>query len=61
MVWTCLFFLVIYYQNVKSYGAGMSTVLSNGIGVVALLMVTAFLELDVFRQLSVKSAINILR
>lgn len=33
--------LVIYYQNVKSYGAGMLTVLSNRIGDVALLMVIA--------------------
>jgi NADH-ubiquinone oxidoreductase chain 5 len=28
------YFLVIYYQNVKSYGAGMLTVLSNRIDVV---------------------------
>jgi NADH-ubiquinone oxidoreductase chain 5 len=33
--------LVIYYQNVKSYSAGMLTVLSNRIGDVALLMVIA--------------------
>jgi NADH-ubiquinone oxidoreductase chain 5 len=33
--------LVIYYQNVRFYGAGMSTVLSNRIGDVALLMVAA--------------------
>jgi NADH-ubiquinone oxidoreductase chain 5 len=33
--------LVIYYQNVRSYGAGMLTVLSNRIGDVALLMVIA--------------------
>ena len=35
------YLLVIYYQNVKSYGAGMLTVLSNRIGDVALLMVIA--------------------
>nr|YP_009128250.1 NADH dehydrogenase subunit 5 [Reticulitermes aculabialis]AJO61986.1 NADH dehydrogenase subunit 5 [Reticulitermes aculabialis] len=35
--------LVIYYQNVKSYGAGMLTVLSNRIGDVALLMVIAWM------------------
>jgi NADH-ubiquinone oxidoreductase chain 5 len=33
------YLLVIYYQNVRSYGAGMLTVLSNPIGDVALLMV----------------------
>ena len=33
------YLLVIYYQNVKSYGAGMLTVLSHQIGDVALLMV----------------------
>lgn len=33
--------LVIYYQNVRSYGAGMLTVLSNRIGDVALLMAIA--------------------
>nr|URX54013.1 NADH dehydrogenase subunit 5 [Glyptotermes sp. 14 AB-2022a] len=35
--------LVIYYQNVKSYNAGMLTVLSNRIGDVALLMVIAWM------------------
>jgi NADH:ubiquinone oxidoreductase subunit 5 (subunit L)/multisubunit Na+/H+ antiporter MnhA subunit len=35
------YLLVIYYQNVKSYGAGILTVLSNRIGDVALLMVIA--------------------
>nr|AIY61679.1 NADH dehydrogenase subunit 5 [Serritermes serrifer] len=35
--------LVIYYQNVKSYGAGMLTVLSNRIGDVALLMVIVWM------------------
>nr|YP_006503942.1 NADH dehydrogenase subunit 5 [Neotermes insularis]AFM92442.1 NADH dehydrogenase subunit 5 [Neotermes insularis] len=35
--------LVIYYQNVKSYGAGMLTILSNRIGDVALLMVIAWM------------------
>jgi NADH-ubiquinone oxidoreductase chain 5 len=34
-------YLVIYYQNVRSYGAGMLTVLSNPIGDVALLIVIA--------------------
>ena len=33
--------LVIYYQNVRSYGAGILTVLSNRIGDVALLIVIA--------------------
>jgi NADH-ubiquinone oxidoreductase chain 5 len=33
--------LVIYYQNRKSYNAGMLTVLSNRVGDVALLMVIA--------------------
>jgi NADH-ubiquinone oxidoreductase chain 5 len=32
------YLLVIYYQNVRSYGAGMLTVLSNRIGDVALMM-----------------------
>nr|UQJ75177.1 NADH dehydrogenase subunit 5 [Marginitermes cactiphagus] len=35
--------LVIYYQNVKSYNAGMLTVLSNRVGDVALLMAIAWL------------------
>lgn len=35
------YLLVIYYQNVKSYGAGILTVLSNRIGDVALLIVIA--------------------
>nr|AIY62147.1 NADH dehydrogenase subunit 5 [Glyptotermes sp. C TB-2014] len=35
--------LVIYYQNVKSYSAGMLTVLSNRVGDVALLMVIAWM------------------
>jgi hypothetical protein len=34
---------VIYYRNVKSYGAGMLTVLHNGIGDVTLLMVIAWM------------------
>jgi NADH-ubiquinone oxidoreductase chain 5 len=33
--------LVIYYQNIKSYNAGMLTVLSNRVGDVALLMAIA--------------------
>nr|URH16926.1 NADH dehydrogenase subunit 5 [Microcerotermes papuanus] len=37
------YLLVIYYQNVKSYGAGMLTVLSNRIGDVALLIVIAWM------------------
>nr|QXI86649.1 NADH dehydrogenase subunit 5 [Apicotermitinae gen. E sp. CMRT116] len=37
------YLLVIYYQNVKSYGAGMLTVLSNRIGDVALLLVIAWM------------------
>ena len=36
------YLLVIYYQNVRSFGAGMLTVLSNRIGDVALLMVIAW-------------------
>nr|AQP29204.1 NADH dehydrogenase subunit 5 [Cyrilliotermes angulariceps] len=36
------YLLVIYYQNVSSYGAGMLTVLSNRIGDVALLMAIAW-------------------
>nr|YP_009742228.1 NADH dehydrogenase subunit 5 [Minois dryas]QID90311.1 NADH dehydrogenase subunit 5 [Minois dryas] len=35
--------LVIYYQNVKSYNAGMLTVLSNRIGDVMILMVIAWM------------------
>ena len=35
------YLLIIYYQNVRSYGAGMLTVLSNRIGDVALLIVIA--------------------
>jgi NADH-ubiquinone oxidoreductase chain 5 len=35
------YLLVSYYQNGKSYGAGMLTVLSNRIGDVALLIVIA--------------------
>jgi NADH-ubiquinone oxidoreductase chain 5 len=35
------YLLVIYYQNVRSDGAGILTLLSNRIGNVALLMVTA--------------------
>nr|AQP30212.1 NADH dehydrogenase subunit 5 [Oriensubulitermes inanis] len=37
------YLLVIYYQNMKSYGAGMLTVLSNRIGDVALLMAIAWM------------------
>nr|YP_009350995.1 NADH dehydrogenase subunit 5 [Oriensubulitermes inanis]AQP28294.1 NADH dehydrogenase subunit 5 [Oriensubulitermes inanis] len=37
------YLLVIYYQNTKSYSAGMLTVLSNRIGDVALLMVIAWM------------------
>jgi len=37
------YLLVIYYQNVRSYGAGMLTVLSNRIGDVALLIVIAWI------------------
>nr|URX53183.1 NADH dehydrogenase subunit 5 [Neotermes phragmosus] len=35
--------LVIYYQNIKSYNAGMLTVLSNRVGDVALLMAIAWM------------------
>nr|QAX91227.1 NADH dehydrogenase subunit 5 [Parrhinotermes microdentiformis] len=35
--------LVIYYQNVSSYNAGMLTILSNRVGDVALLMVIAWM------------------
>jgi len=37
------YFLVIYYQNVRSYGASMLIVLSNRIGDVALLIVIAWI------------------
>jgi len=37
------YLLVIYYQNVRCYGAGMSTVLSNSIGYVALLIVISWI------------------
>jgi NADH-ubiquinone oxidoreductase chain 5 len=37
------YYLVIYYQNVKSYNAGMLTALSNRIGDVALLIVIAWI------------------
>nr|YP_010852776.1 NADH dehydrogenase subunit 5 [Delias berinda]WGL40143.1 NADH dehydrogenase subunit 5 [Delias berinda] len=37
------YILVIYYQNVKSYNAGMLTVLSNRVGDVMLLMVIAWM------------------
>jgi len=37
------YLLVIYYQNIRSYVAGMLTVLSNRIGDVALLMVIAWI------------------
>jgi len=37
------YLLVIYYQNVRSYGAGMLAVLSNRIGDVALFMVIAWI------------------
>jgi len=37
------YFLVIYYQNVSSYGAGTLKVLSNRIGDVALLVVIAWI------------------
>ena len=35
--------LVIYYQNVRSYNAGILTVLSNRVGDVALLIVIAWI------------------
>jgi NADH-ubiquinone oxidoreductase chain 5 len=43
VTWLCLvsYCLVIYVRNVKSYNAGMLTVLSNRIGDVALLMIIA--------------------
>jgi NADH-ubiquinone oxidoreductase chain 5 len=37
------YFLVIYYKNVRSYGANMLIVLSNRIGDVALLIVIAWI------------------
>ena len=37
------YLLVMYYQNVSSYGAGLLTVLSNRTGDVALLIVTAWM------------------
>jgi NADH-ubiquinone oxidoreductase chain 5 len=37
------YLLVICYQNVRSYGAGMLTVLSNRSGDVALLMVISWI------------------
>jgi NADH-ubiquinone oxidoreductase chain 5 len=37
------YLLVIYYQNVRSYGAGMLTVLSNRIGDVTLLIAIAWM------------------
>jgi NADH-ubiquinone oxidoreductase chain 5 len=37
------YLLVIYYQNVSSYGAGVLIVLSNRTGDVALLIVTAWM------------------
>jgi NADH-ubiquinone oxidoreductase chain 5 len=38
-----VYLLVVYYQNVRSYGAGMLTVLSNQIGNAALLIVIAWI------------------
>jgi NADH-ubiquinone oxidoreductase chain 5 len=37
------YLLVLYYQNVRSYGVGMLNVLSNRIGDVALLIVIAWI------------------
>jgi len=37
------YLLVIYHQNVRSYGAGMLTVLSNQIGDIAWLIVIAWI------------------
>ena len=37
------YLLVIYYQNLKSYGAGMLTVLSNRIDDMSLLMVISWM------------------
>jgi NADH-ubiquinone oxidoreductase chain 5 len=41
------YLLVIYYQNVKSYGAGVLTVLSNRIGDVALLVVIVRIRTEI--------------
>nr|ATN40444.1 NADH dehydrogenase subunit 5 [Xizicus howardi] len=59
--------LVIYYQNVKSYSAGMLTALSNRIGDVALLMAIAWMlnfggwnyiyYLDMMKDLTIMSII----
>jgi len=40
---TFLLLLVVYYQNVRSCGAGMLNVLSDRIGDVALLIVIAWI------------------
>ena len=37
------YLLVIYYQNVRPYGAGMLTVLSKRVGDIALLIVIAWI------------------
>nr|QOL00836.1 NADH dehydrogenase subunit 5 [Nipponomeconema sinica] len=62
--------LVIYYQNVKSYSAGMLTALSNRIGDVALLMAIAWMlnfgswnyiyYLDVMKSSSIMNIISAL-
>nr|ASM41829.1 NADH dehydrogenase subunit 5 [Olenecamptus subobliteratus] len=62
--------LVIYYQNVKSYNAGMLTALSNRIGDVALLLAIAWMAnfgswnfyyyLDIMKGESIMSLISIL-